>query len=205
MPSRLDQPRPIAVRTDEPLGRRAHFTRHQQALFISCTDARLVATRLTGIAPERLFELRNMGNIVPRYRTDVISSEIAAIQHVLREPSVRDVVLCGHSRCTAVACLLNRHTASVRPAMRRWLAIGRSKVACDTAAGRLAAGPLNEVAWDRASRAHLVTQLTHLSEYPEVRHRRAAGELRLHAWFYTAKGTVEVYRLREEMEAQALV
>lgn len=70
----------------------------KKALFIACTDANFSPTRLTGTAPERLLELRNMGNIVPKSGTAAISSETAAIQYVLSEPGLRDVILCGHSR-----------------------------------------------------------------------------------------------------------
>lgn len=173
--------------TDHP----GHARLGKKALFITCTDANFSPTRLTGIAPERLFELRNMGNIVPKSGTAAISSETAAIQYVLSESNLRDVILCGHSRCVAVSCLLSRHNAPVPPAVKRWLSIGRSRVACEDAMGKVPVGPLSQAAWDTASRAHLAVQLAHLLEYAELARRHADGELRIHGWFFNSRGRVE--------------
>lgn len=160
-------------------------------MFITCTDGPFSPASLTGLAPDRLFEIRNMGHIIPKSGPNVISSEVAAIQYVLDDPNLRDVIVCGHSKCTAVACLLNRHTTAVPPSVKRWLSIARSRTACENVIGKIPSGPLSSSAWDQAARAHLAVQVEHLLEYPALARRRASGELRLRAWFYNEGGRVE--------------
>ncbi|WCD84293.1 Carbonic anhydrase 1 [Streptomyces xanthophaeus] len=169
----------------------------RQALFITCTDAQVITARVAVLQPDRLFELSNIGNVVPPYQPNVVSGEIATIEHILTGRNIRDVVVCGHSGCSAVAALLDRSSGSVSPAMRRWIAVARSRKASQEAAGTLAEGALDGRSWDRAARAHLLTQFAHLAEYPSIQRLRA-GQLRLHAWFYNAaNGVVEVYQPRD--------
>ncbi|MFJ8403587.1 carbonic anhydrase [Streptomyces microflavus] len=168
-----------------------------QALFITCSDAHVTPTKVASLHPEQLFELRNIGNVVPPYQPNVVSGEIATIEHILSERNIRDVVVFGHSQCGAVAALLDRSTVSVSPAMRRWIVVARSRKASQEAAGALAEGALEAEAWDRAARAHLLTQFSHLTGYPGIQRLRAK-QLRVHAWFGSAASSgVESYQPRE--------
>ncbi|MEV8341253.1 hypothetical protein [Streptomyces niveus] len=77
----------------------------------------------------------------------------------------------------AVSCLLSRHNAPVPPAVKRRLSIGRSRVACEDAMGKVPVRPLSQAAWDTASRAHLAVQPAHLLEYAELARRRPGHQL----------------------------
>ncbi|MEU6887932.1 carbonic anhydrase [Streptomyces viridosporus] len=170
---------------------RSHGRRAKKALFITCTEAALSPVNLTRIGPDRLFELRNLGNIVPKSRANIISSDMAAIQYVLRDPSLRDIIICGHSGCTAVSFLVDRRNTSLPAAVRRWLATANSRAACENAAGKGVRGVLSRSQIDIAARAHLAVQMANLLEYPAMAERRATDGLRLHAWFYNEMGQVE--------------
>ncbi|WP_309302254.1 carbonic anhydrase, partial [Streptomyces sp. NBRC 110611] len=73
------------------------------ALFITCSDSRVVPSLITGARPGELFELRTAGNAVPVYQDDMAAcAEAATIEYAMRVLRVADIVVCGHSHCGAV-------------------------------------------------------------------------------------------------------
>ncbi|MGH4030044.1 carbonic anhydrase [Actinomycetota bacterium Odt1-20B] len=156
-----------------------------EALFITCSDSRVVPTLITGARPGELFELRTAGNVVPRYPAggqlapgERPFSEAATIEYAVCVLGVRDIVVCGHSHCGAVGALVRREDLSAVPAVRDWL---EHSVAPD-APLRSAVPASVDVA--EAVQTHVLAQLDMLHAYPCVRERTATGELTLHAWYY---------------------
>jgi carbonic anhydrase len=146
------------------------------ALFITCSDSRVVPSRITGAEPGKLFELRTAGNVVPKYAPQSASSEMATIEYAVLQLRVPEIIVCGHSHCGAVSAL----TAAGRgleqlPAMRTWL--GTEGLTEQTERE-----PDPGVRLE--SKQHLRAQLRTLTEYPFIRDRIDAGDLRLHGWFY---------------------
>ncbi|MFC9652418.1 MULTISPECIES: carbonic anhydrase [unclassified Streptomyces] len=153
-----------------------------QALFITCSDSRVIPSLITGARPGELFELRTAGNIVPPYDRDRPSGETATIEYALRVLDVRDIVVCGHSHCGAVGAMVRGEDLSAVPAVRGWLGLRASKL---PAAHGLA----------HAVRHHAAAQLDTLRGYPAVRERLADGRLSLHAWYYEVDtGAISVHR-----------
>ncbi|MCP2258406.1 carbonic anhydrase [Streptoalloteichus tenebrarius] len=146
------------------------------ALFITCSDSRVVPTLITGAAPGQLFELRTAGNIVPPYQEDRPSSEIATIEFAVEELGVSDVVVCGHSHCGAVAARQRIDQMDRLPAVRDWLRLTTGRPGAPVAE--------SDPAVREAARRHLAEQLATLADYPFVRSRVERGDLRLHGWFY---------------------
>jgi carbonic anhydrase len=149
-----------------------------QALFITCSDARVVPSLITGARPGDLFEMRTAGNIVPAYRPQRPSGEAATIEYAVDVLGVTDIVVCGHSHCGAVGALVRREDLTSVPAVRGWLA--------QTASPRLQAGGGQDAAADLAGpvQHHVLEQLERLRGYPGITRRLADGQLRLHGWFY---------------------
>src|SRR5688572_20333504 len=75
-----------------------------QALFITCSDSRVVPDLIPQASPGDLFVLRNVGNIIPSYGSGS-EAEAAAIEFAVRGLKVKDVVICGHTRCGAMHAL----------------------------------------------------------------------------------------------------
>ncbi|WEV27214.1 carbonic anhydrase [Streptomyces sp. 71268] len=152
-----------------------------EALFITCSDSRVVPSLITGARPGGLFELRTAGNIVPEYRPDHPSGETATIEYAVEVLGVADIVVCGHSHCGAVGALVRGEDLTAVPAVSNWLSH-----AAHSPTGP--EGPLEpgdhgpEVA--RPVQAHVLAQLERLRGYPCVERRLAAGTLGLHGWFY---------------------
>ncbi|MFG3345725.1 carbonic anhydrase [Streptomyces sp. NPDC048018] len=156
------------------------------ALFITCSDSRVVPALITGARPGELFELRTAGGIVPPYAGTAPAGETATIEYAVEVLGVRDVVVCGHSHCGAVGALVRGDDLSAVPAVRDWLA----HAAPDGAPGR----PDDPAVAD-AVRGHVLAQLLRLRSYPCVERGLANGGLRLHGWYYEVHtGAVSAYR-----------
>ena len=91
------------------------------ALFITCSDSRIVPTLLTQTAPGDLFILRNAGNIVPPYGP-LHGGEAATIEYAIEALGVKDIIVCGHTHCGAMKALLDPAELDLLPATRGWLA-----------------------------------------------------------------------------------
>jgi carbonic anhydrase len=159
--------------------RRAQFAdlangQEPQALFVSCSDSRVVPSLFTGAQPGEVFELRTAGNIIPPYEPEAVCAVGATLEFALEALAVPDIVICGHSHCGAVQGLLRRDNVRRMPLVRDWL----------TRAGHRGD---NETGLGAAIQRHLLVQVDHLRTYPIVASALADGRLRLHAWFYTVE------------------
>lgn len=160
-----------------PRERRLQWAAGQEpeALFITCSDSRVIPSAITGAEPGKLFELRTAGNAVPEYRPDSASSEMATIEYAVLQLGVPEIVVCGHSHCGAVTALTARGAGLERlPAMRNFLGVH------DDAEVRTVTDP----AVRSESQQHVRDQLEVLERYPFIRERMTEGRLRLHGWFF---------------------
>ncbi|MFC7384660.1 carbonic anhydrase [Sphaerisporangium rhizosphaerae] len=154
-----------------------------QAMFVTCSDAQVIPSLITGARPGELFELRTAGNVIPPYRLGRLTAEAATIEYAVTILGVQDVIVCGHTRCGAVQGRVRSWTLRSAPTTRWWL----------LQTHRWRDAPV--LADEDAARAHLIAQLDKLRRYPRVARRVAAGRLRLHGWFYEVQtGVVSNYR-----------
>ncbi|MEO3809972.1 carbonic anhydrase [Sphaerisporangium sp. B11E5] len=154
-----------------------------QAMFITCSDAHVIPSLITGARPGELVELRTAGNVIPPYRIGRLTAEAATIEYAVNILGVEDLIVCGHTRCGAVQGRVRSWTLRSAPTTRWWL--------LQTHRWREWPGCGDE----DPGRAHLIAQLDKLRRYPRVARRLAAGRLRLHGWFYEVDtGVVSNYR-----------
>jgi hypothetical protein len=73
------------------------------ALFVTCSDSRVVPDLLASTEPGDLFTMRNVGNLIPPATAEGISigdlSEASAIEYALLVLKMPNIVVCGHSEC----------------------------------------------------------------------------------------------------------
>ncbi|MER5769785.1 carbonic anhydrase [Streptomyces sp. NPDC001985] len=148
-----------------------------QALFITCSDSRVIPSLITGARPGELFELRTAGNIVPPHTPGRPTSEAATVEYAVDVLGVQDIVVCGHSHCGAVGALARGEDLTTVPAVRDWLAHSAPEVPGST-------GASDDPAVTSAVQHHVLTQLIRLRSYPCVARRAESGALRLHGWYY---------------------
>jgi carbonic anhydrase len=149
------------------------------ALFITCSDSRINPNELTQTGPGELFIMRNAGNIVPAVGSD-LGGEGATIEFAVAALGIRDVIVCGHTYCGAMAALLNPKQLETLPEMRSWLRHAE-------ATRRIVEEHYSAVtdAEDRlkvAVEENVLVQLENLRAHPSIAPRLASGQLALHGW-----------------------
>ena len=163
---------------------------HPLALFITCSDSRIDPNLVTQTDPGELFVIRNAGNIVPPH--GVASGEGATIEYAVAVLKVKDVIVCGHSRCGAMGGLLDLASLNTLPAVKSW--VEHSSAALDRLRqqGVDASDPAGQL--KAAIEANVLLQLDHLRTHPSVGAALDAQELDVHGWTYEFEtGQVSAY------------
>ena len=166
---------------------------HPKALFIGCSDSRVMPAMITGSKAGDLFIVRNIGNFVAPFNPDNdYHATAAAIEYAVSVLEISDIIVCGHSDCGAIASLYkeikptpeNVHTI-------KWLELGEAakRVALLTHKNR----PKEELL-RYTEKISVIHQLDNLLTYPAVKKRVDAGKLFLHGWYYDiVTGNIEYY------------
>ncbi len=164
-----------------------------KALFIGCSDSRVMPELITSAKPGDLFITRNIGNFVAPFNPDVdYHATASAIEYAVSVLEVSDIIVCGHSECGAIAALFkdiepneeNLHTI-------KWLELGESAKRSSLLSHK---GRPHQEILDHTERISVIFQLENLLTYPAVKRRVEEGNLFLHGWHYNIKnGKIEYY------------
>ncbi len=159
-----------------------------EALFITCSDSRINPNLLTQTGPGDLFIVRNAGNIVPAYGVTV-SGEGATVEYAVASLGVKDIIVCGHSHCGAMAALIDPEKTDDLPQLRAWLdyASATRRIIHENYKDRDGDSRLTA-----AVEENVLVQLENLRTHPTVAARLARGDIHLHGWVYKIE-TGEVF------------
>jgi carbonic anhydrase len=145
-------------------------TTHQPgALFIGCSDARVVPELITQSDPGELFVIRTAGNIVPPADADA-DGVVATIEYAVELLGVSEVVVCGHSACGAMTAVATGQDLSGLPALAGWL--------------RLGPHPGATASVDAVVRANVLHQLGRLTTHPAVAAALTRNAVTLRGWVF---------------------
>lgn len=150
-----------------------------RALFISCSDSRLVPELITQREPGDLFVIRNAGNIVPSYGPEP-GGVSASVEYAVAALQVNDIVICGHSDCGAMTAIATCKCLDHMPAVSSWLRYADSARVVNEA--RQHADQPTKVA--AMVRENVIAQLANIQTHPSVRLALEEGRLTLHGWIY---------------------
>ncbi|MEB5838470.1 carbonic anhydrase [Pantoea dispersa] len=150
-----------------------------RALFISCSDSRLVPELVTQREPGDLFVIRNAGNIVPSYGPEP-GGVSASVEYAVAALRVNDIVICGHSDCGAMTAIATCKCLDHMPAVSNWLRYADSARVVNEA--RQHADQPARVA--AMVRENVIAQLANIQTHPSVRLALEEGRVTLHGWIY---------------------
>lgn len=168
------------------------------ALFIGCSDSRVVPNTFASTDPGDLFVIRNVGNLVCPCDQHGVSmgdeSEAAAIEFAILNLNVSDIIICGHSSCGAMQALVDDRNNVQSHNLKNWLRHA------EPALSRLNAGFVlypGIAKHDQLSQINVLTQMDHVKTYPVVKERIQQGRLRIHGWWFDIQ-KADVYSFEKE-------
>jgi carbonic anhydrase len=145
-------------------------------LWIGCSDSRVPANQITGLAPGEVFVHRNVANLV--VHTDL--NCLSVLQFAVDLLHVRHVIVCGHYGCSGVRAALTGQKVGLAENWLRHVQDVRAKHAAELDAIR------DEAARERRlCELNVVEQVRHVCEATVVQDAWSAGRpLAVHGWIY---------------------
>lgn len=166
----------------EELFRKLASSQKPKALFISCSDSRLVPELVTQQEPGQLFVIRNAGNIVPSFGPEP-GGVSATIEYAVIALGVTEIIICGHSNCGAMSAIATCQCLDEMPAVSHWLRYAdaaRAVVEKEHFAN-------DEQKVNAMVRENVIAQLNNIKTHPSVAVALRKQQVRLHGWVYDIK------------------
>ena len=144
-------------------------------LWIGCSDSRVPANELVGMAPGELFVHRNIANVVSHSDMNCL----AVLQFAVDVLKVKHVIVCGHYGCSGVgAALVNARVGLAD----NWLGHVRD---VREKHGQYLGNVAGKAAADRLVELNVAEQVTNVAQTTIVRDAWERGQpLTIHSWVY---------------------
>ncbi len=185
-------------RKNEKSYKRLSKGQNPDALFITCSDSRVDPCLVTQSKPGELFIVRNVGNIIPPY--DAIkdkNSVAAAIEFAVLVLKVKDIIVCGHSKCGAMRELGHEDGMHDMPHLKDWLKIA---LPVKEVVDRLYSDSAQKSKMPTIlAKENVLAQLKNIQTYPFVADALNKGEIHLHGWYYNI-GAGDIYAYNPETD-----
>ncbi len=174
-----------------------------KALFIGCSDSRVMPAMITNSEPGDLFIVRNIGNFVAPFKPDdAYHATASAIEYAVSVLKISDIIVCGHSNCGAIAALYSDIQATPENIHTiKWLELGQEAKKVALLAHK---NSTKDILLRYTEQVSVVYQLDNLLTYPAVKKRVKEGKLFLHGWHYDIKDGNILYYDDESYEFKAL-
>ncbi|MCF6173290.1 MAG: carbonic anhydrase [Campylobacteraceae bacterium] len=180
---------------------------HPQALFIGCSDSRVIPNLITNSDPGDLFVYRNVGNFVPPFNPKVeFHGTAAAIEYAVSHLKISNIIICGHSHCGAIKGVYERDSLDIDSMahLKKWLELGnRAKDIVDEMAIKY--NFTFEEKLEHTEQISVVFSMQNILTYPKVVQKVKDGELSIRGWYYKIETGEISYYNEEEMEFLPIV
>ncbi|SFV64846.1 Carbonic anhydrase [hydrothermal vent metagenome] len=165
-----------------------------KALFIGCSDSRVIPDKMIQSNPGDLFVIRNVGNFVPPFSPDEdFHATASAIEYAVSVLKVAEIIICGHTHCGACEHLFEDiEDTQTLIHTKKWLELGES--AKKSAILSLGANAPREALLRLTEKLSVIKQIENILTYPGVKERFEADDLHIHGWCYDVEtGDIEYY------------
>ena len=160
---------------------------HPHTLVIGCCDSRVLPEEVFDAAPEEIFDIRNVANLVPPFAATLSHhSAWAAVDYGVMVLRVKCIVVLGHGRCGGVRAYVEGGAEKFERPLPAEDALGHWIGLIAPAAKRLDPAPATFCAAyaERLSRESVKQSLENLRGNPRLAAMEQAGALRLHGAFF---------------------
>ncbi len=148
---------------------------HPEYLWIGCSDSRVPANQITGLAPGEVFVHRNVANVVAETDFNVL----AVMQYAVDVLKVRHIIICGHYGCGGVKAAYENFRHGM---IDNWLA-GIRSLNREHREELAALAP--EAAVNRLCELNVLAQATHVVNTSILQDAWARGQkIAIHSWIY---------------------
>ncbi|WP_345986253.1 carbonic anhydrase [Sulfurimonas sp. HSL-1656] len=154
-----------------------------KALFIGCSDSRVIPDLMIQSKPGDLFVMRNVGNFVPVYKPDEdFHATATAIEYAVSVLKVSEIIICGHTHCGACQALFEEISDPGLIHTRKWLSLGMK--AKENAVAVLGTEGDREELLRLTEQFSILSQIENLLTYPYVNKLVKEEKLFIHGWYY---------------------
>ena len=144
-------------------------------LWIGCSDSRVPANELLGMAPGELFVHRNIANVVSHSDLNALT----VLQFAVDVLKVKHIILCGHYGCSGVGAALNNTRVGLAD---NWLGHVRD---VREKHGRYLGNVAGVAATNRLVELNVAEQVINIAQTTVVRDAWARGQdVTIHSWVY---------------------
>jgi len=166
---------------------------HPKALFIGCSDSRVVPNLITQTDPGDLFIVRNVGNFVAPYSPeDRYHATAPGIEYAVSVLGVSEIIICGHTNCGAIHSLFQKIDDPNLIHTKKWLHLGEK--AKSFALMSLGKDADEERLCRLTEKLSVVSQIENLLTYPSVRKAVEEDTIHIHGWLYHIdSGDIDYY------------
>lgn len=154
-----------------------------QALFITCSDSRVMPEMIMQCEPGDLFPCRNAGNLVPP-ATETTSGVAATIEYAVRVLKVPSIIICGHSDCGAMKGLLENEHLTELLMVRSWLEHAGPSSRWLRALMEDSTSWTMERKLQILTESNVIAQMQNLASHPAVAEGLKVGDVAIHGWMY---------------------
>lgn len=168
------------------------LSQQPDALFIACSDSRVVPNLFASTNPGDLFVLRNIGNLIPPMPDARRENSVSAvIEYAIFALNVSNIIVCGHSECGAMKALVQEIDPATCPNLKSWLRYGSESL--NKVKNGFVINPSLSL-HNQVSQVNVLQQMQHLMSYPFISYRVKKNELQIHGlWFDIAHADVYCY------------
>ena len=168
-----------ATRADPAFFSRLANQQFPEYLWIGCSDSRVPANQITGLAPGEVFVHRNIANLVVHTDLNVLSVIQFAIEHL----HVKHIIVVGHYGCSGVRAALENRRIGLADNWIRHIRDVNDKHG--SYLGRVAR---TDTRHDRLCELNVIEQVVHVCQTSSVQDAWAQDQpLTVHGWVYDLK------------------